>query len=427
MKKKSSSSPNWLIIVVIGVAFAMVVGVVKKFSSRQKEHDAQPVAAAKPTQKPKRAAKKAAPPVEPVVVEPAPAPAAPAEPEPVVAAEPTEPELAPVAEPEPEPIAEPDPLDEWRVRSNAVWSVNEAAAAGDMATLQERIQEGENVNARDELGNTPLHVAAAAGHAQAVTALLQAGADSMATNKQGKRPAELAANAATRAACEAGEQGRRRELALFDLLGDDKAEALKSELEAGVNPNALSADNQHSLLTLAAQQGRVAATRVLLYAGANPRYREPSSRYALNLAAGQGNVEVIRMLLEAGADPMAATNHGAYPIHDAIWSGRTAAAIALIPCYASINFSPDGKGNGFPISMAIGRGNRDIVRAFLEAGLKPNDPRFAREPLLVQAAKKNDAEMVRMLLAAGADKNAKDAQGKRAADYAAPELAKLLK
>lgn len=386
MKRKSSASPSWLAVVLMGGAFTTVVGVSKKYAAPDGAQSTQPVALL------------------------------------VAGAQAQTAEAVCVAQDTPQ-----EPLESWRQRSNAVWSVHEAAAAGDVETLQARLSEGEPANAADEMGNTPLHLAAAAGQAPAVSALLAAGADPLALNQEGLRPAELAAGAAVRAACEAGELPRRRELALFDAVRAGRVDEASRELAAGVNPNALSADHEHSLLTTAALAGQVEVARALLAAGANPCYRERSSRYALNHAAAQGSVELITLLLAAGADPMAHTNHGAYPIHDAIWSGRTAAAVALIPCYKEIGYSPDGKGNGYPVSMAISRGNREVLQAFLRAGLDPNDPRFAREPLLTQAAKRNDAEMLRMLLAAGADKNAADSQGKRAADYATGPAAELLR
>lgn len=404
MKRNSSASPNWLVIALVGLAFAMVVGTVKRVSLPKEDNAQRAVVAPEVVAK-----RKAAPPRA----------------EAAVKGELPPPILSAVAAAE--PVVVEDPLEEWRVRSNGVWSVCEAATAGNMEVLLERVREGENVNARDEMGNTPLHLAAVNGHVQVVYALLKVGADPLAVNKEGKRPAELAANEAVRAACEEGEKPRRREIALFEAVRAGRLDEVQLALKDGVNPNALSEDSQHSLLTTAAAEGQVEVARALLAAGADPRYREPSSRYALNLAAGRGSVEIIEMLLAAGADPMAHTNHGAYPIHDAIWSGRTAAAIALIPCYKGINFSPDGRGNGYPVAMAISRGNREVLRAFLKAGLKPNDDIFSKEPLLVMAAKRNDAEMVRMLLDAGADKNAKDAQGKCAADYAGGDVAALLK
>lgn len=413
MKQYKSASSRWLVVASIAAVYAIVVSGVKKLSSSEPAPAPAPHAApaahksTAPSHKRKRP-EHSAPPAAPAEAPPA-APAA--------AAAVEAPAAAPVE----------DPLAAWRVRSNAVWSLCEAAAVGDMQTLRARLNEQENVNARDELGNTPLHLAAAAGQVEPLQALLQAGADPLAVNKKGLSPAQVAADEATRAACQAGELPRRKQLELFDAVKAGRVEQVRRALQDGVNPNALSADSESSLLTAAVMAGQVEISRLLLEAGANVLYVQPNSRCALNLAAGGGKVELVKLLLSHGADPMMHTNHGAYPIHDAIWSGRTEAALLLIPYYKDINYSPNGRGNGYPISMAIGRGNRRVVQAFLDAGLNPNDPIFAKEPLLVQAAKRNDAELVRMLLNAHADKQAKDAQGKRAIDYASGDLAELLK
>lgn len=457
MKRKQTANSWWGLIAIVAVGYVGTIVAMKCGASTGEESTAAAVAAHSPKRKsaPKAAPAKhkhvaqrrsvdagGEPPLAGREIAMSAASAPPAAP-----AELSEPSEQPAAEPMPAPqkaalpLAPPpqdtpqaeavmpfgESVEAWRVRNEAVWSLNEAAVAGDLAVCLARIGEGEPVSAADEQGNTPLHLAAAAGHDKVALALLENGADPMAENKEGKRPAEVASTEAARAACEEGEKPRRKELALFTAVREGRVGELQLALKAGVNPNALSGDNAHSLLTAAVIAGQVEAARVLLKAGAEVNYVEPSSRTALNHAAGGGNVEMVQMLLNAGADPMMHTNHGAYPIHDAIWSGRTAAAVLLVPYYKSVGYNPDGRGNGYPATMAIGRGNVEVLKALLAAGLNPNDPVFAKEPLLVMAAKGNRLEMARVLLKAGADKRAKDATGKKAADYAKGDLLKLLK
>ena len=372
------------------------------------------------------------------------------EPQPTPVPEPMEPEAEPmepeaeepaVQEPPPAPEKEAAPIAQkaeartepknvrmrWMQRSNSVYSVSEAATAGDMAVLQERLKEGDSVNVRNEYGNTPLHLAVMADHGEMVQFLLAAGADPMAENKAGKIPSALACSETVRRLCEKGEAPRRREIALAEQIRAGQGAGVAQALQEGVSPNALAADNKGSLLTLAVEAGMAEVVRQLLAAGADACYVRPDTRSVLTLAAGRGNVEILRMLLQAGADPMTHTGHGAYPIHDAIWSGRTAAAVELIPYYKKLNFNPDGKGNGYPVAMAIRRGNIEVVQAFIKAGMRVNDPMFSSEPLLVVAVKSNRPEIVRLLLKASANKNQKDASGKSAVDYARGELKELLR
>lgn len=86
-------------------------------------------------------------------------------------------------------------LQAWMQRSNGVYSLHEAAGAGNMEVLEARLREGADTNLRDENGATPLHLAAAAGHADAVEALLKAGADKTITDNAGKTPADVATGA----------------------------------------------------------------------------------------------------------------------------------------------------------------------------------------------------------------------------------------
>ena len=67
-----------------------------------------------------------------------------------------------------------------------------AARNGHMVAVTALINAGADTNARDEDGNTALHLAVGNGHAQAVTALLNAGADTNARDKDGNTALHLA-------------------------------------------------------------------------------------------------------------------------------------------------------------------------------------------------------------------------------------------
>lgn len=327
----------------------------------------------------------------------------------------------------PAQLSAPASLTGWFQRSNGTYSVYEAARAGDTATLKARLSEGDPANGTNEQGDTPLHLAAAAGHADAVQCLLTAGADPLATNAAGKKAAEVASTAECRRACQKVEATRRREIELFPAVRRDDLPTLRAALDSGLSANALSENNELSLLAEAVQAGATQCATLLLQRGANPNFPLRGGKSLLHLAAGAGRAELIPALLQAGADPMARAGNGAYAIHDAIWSGKTEAALSLIPAYKSVGYNPDGGANGYPINMAIARGNPTIVQALLQAGVNPNDKIFAREPLLISATRSGRAHIVTLLLQAGADKSARDTSGHTAADYANAEIAPLLR
>ncbi len=60
-------------------------------------------------------------------------------------------------------------------RSNGVYSLHEATAAGDTQALTTRLQEGANPNEMDENGDSPLHLAARGQSPQVLNLLLRAG------------------------------------------------------------------------------------------------------------------------------------------------------------------------------------------------------------------------------------------------------------
>ena len=316
----------------------------------------------------------------------------------------------------------------WLRRSNAVYSPLEAAEYGTEKQLQEAVvAEPAQVNATDELGRTALHIAAANGKAGAVKILLTAGADAAARDVAGKLPIEIAQGKDTVKLLEAAGRAREKELQLSRDIKAGNIDAVNAALNAGVNANALSEDRCGTMLSVAILANNAEAVTALLQAGADANYVNAAQKSVLHLAAASASGAVVKALLAAEADPYHPGNNGATPLHDAV-CGRNAAAVeALIPAYKADNFSPDGKRNGYPVAMAITWNRADFLQMFINAGIDVNDKRFADSPLLHQAVKHNRVFMVKMLLDAGANRTAKDAQGKTAIEYADGEAYELLK
>lgn len=311
-------------------------------------------------------------------------------------------------------------------RSNAIYSLHEGATAGCTATLEARITDGDNVNAKDEMGNTPLILAVLNGHADAAAILLEAGADPMTPDAAGRKPSELAGTDELRAVCMKGEAARAKELELVAAVADGDVQSVEALLKEHVSPDAFTADNSKNALILAAQNGNTDIVERLLQAYADVDAVSADKLTALHVAAAADKPAVVTMLLAAGAEPMAQAGNGATPLHDAAWNGRLKAVEALIPAYRDCNFCPDGRWLPSPVAMAITHGNAAMVRLFCENGYNPNVTRKRDdEPALITAVKSNRREIAEILIKAGADKTTKDKEGKTAADYAEGDMKNL--
>lgn len=311
--------------------------------------------------------------------------------------------------------------------SNGVYSILEAAAAGDTEVLKARIAEGCDVNQKDEEGNTALHLAARRNSAESLAILLKKGADPMVEDAAGKTASQLASSQKAIRVLKGAMATRNKEIELCDKVTAGDMQALEAALGSKrFNPNMLNKDNTKSLLIIVCEKGNISMASKLIKAGADVNYEAPNGRSVLHHAGDVDNAELISMLLEAGANPMAPARNGATALHDAVWSRRMSSIKALLPAYKSVNFSPDGRHNGTPIGLAIGRGFTEVVRLFIEAGIDLNDTKYLKNPPLHQAAESGRREMVELFLKAGASKSLKNKAGKTAGDVAAPTVRNLL-
>jgi ankyrin repeat protein len=145
----------------------------------------------------------------------------------------------------------------------------------------------------------------------------------------------------------------------------------------------------------------------------------------LHKAILRNNADIIKALLDGGADPMLRAGNQAVALHDAVWERKHESIKALLPAYKDINYSPAGGFNGTPINLAIDRNFADVVQLFIDAGINLNDNKNGDLPL-VHAAIAGKAECIEVLLKAGADKNARDKNGKTAKEAAAESVRHLL-
>jgi uncharacterized protein len=194
---------------------------------------------------------------------------------------------------------------------------------------------------------TGLHAAAARGEAAEIARLIAAGAAREARDAQGRTALHVAAFAGQR-------------------------EAVRALVAGGADPNAFESA-RYDILTIAAVAGDGELVRLAVSLGANPRLvTSPYTGTALIAAAHLGHVAVVQALIEAGAPLDHVNNLG--------WTALIEAVIL---------------GQGGPTHTAV-------VKALIDAGANPNlGDREGRTPLALARAR-GYAEMVAILVRAGA-------------------------
>ena len=294
---------------------------------------------------------------------------------------------------------------------------------------------GADVNARDTLGQTPLHKAVRQEDDSAVfmvTLLIEGGADANARANDGQTPLHLAAS--------------------LDLVP-----VMSALIQAGAEVDARTNDGL-TPLHLALRRGQRAAATILLEAGADPDARDAEGNpvdptdcehWGTGAFFVFATADIVESCLDAGADPNTLPERAESPetrpfaifeppppLHAAAANARDPAVIAAM-VRAGADVNARGDWDKTPLHEAAENGTPVVVRALLEAGADVNarprgfDPYsgVANTPLHF-AARNPDPEVAAVLLEAGADVNARGQDRTTPLHYAAsnrnPALAILL-
>jgi ankyrin repeat protein len=252
-----------------------------------------------------------------------------------------------------------------------------AARTGNAAAVSVLIGHGANVNVAEQWrGQTALMWAAAQGHASVVGALVKAGADVHARSKT--RTPYAALPAGVDPLDYYTEQGSMR--------------PVPPNTDPAVGPPGFSP------LLFAVRAGHLTAVTALLAAGANANDTLTDGTSALVLAVLNAHYDVGKLLLENGADPNADLQ-GWTALHQLVWTRRPALQRALpspLPTgdVTDLEFLKVLAAHGANVNARQKREPDDANRHAMD--------RTGATPFLL-AAKAADAEMMRALVAVGAD------------------------
>lgn len=194
-------------------------------------------------------------------------------------------------------------------------------------------------------------------------------------------------------------------------------------LDAGANVNRRG--KYHTPLGAAAQSDNVAAVELLIARGAKVNMKLDTADYDTSIALHHAaryssNSDVVRILLEKGSDPNAKGLLGARPLHDAIKASigmltrdgvdKKETVRLLLKFKAAV----DGRnGAGETPLMELADSSKDIalVKMLIDAKANVNARDRYKETALHKAAKGGNAPFVELLLKNGADPMVKDSEG----------------
>ena len=266
---------------------------------------------------------------------------------------------------------------------------------------------GARIDAANRYGVTPLYLASENGSAAIVEALLDGGADpntALPAGETALMTAARAGNVATidlllsRGAEVDATEDWKGQTALMWAAAENNAATITALLDGGADIDARSAGGEYTPLVFAVRGGAVDALRALLDAGADVNATLRDGTSMLVLATINAHWELAAVLLEYGADPDAAAQ-GWTALHQIAWSRRW--------------------NRGFNLPGPAETGDLDsleLVRLLVASGADVN-ARQTQEPVdgnrnkldrigatpFLLAAKSADVPLMRVLLEQGAD------------------------
>jgi ankyrin repeat protein len=305
-----------------------------------------------------------------------------------------------------------------------------AAHWGDLGTADQLIRAKANVNAANDLGVTPLTLACINGDGEMVRKLLAAGANANAPTVTGETPLMTCSRSGNVAGVQAllekgaavnAKENLQDQTALMWAVAERHPEVVRVLLEHGAD---LRARSRITHLLIMREAEEVTGAKFVCRPGqpkgtcANAEIIDKGGSTALLFAARRGDVESANLLLAAGAN-----------VNDTAPDGNTALVLAAFSGHGNVGVfllnrgaNPNSDGAGYTaLHAAVLRNDADLVKSLLAHGANPNIQITKGTPVTREgqdfilpaglvgatpfflAAKLVEVDIMRLLASAGAD------------------------
>ncbi|WP_264719450.1 MULTISPECIES: ankyrin repeat domain-containing protein [unclassified Wolbachia] len=224
--------------------------------------------------------------------------------------------------------------------------INELFAAvrsGDANQVADLINKGDDVNARDNRGNTPLHLAVLADKLQVVEKLIERGADINAKNNHGATPLHWAA--------------LNQNVSIVEKL-----------IEKGANVNEKNKYDNVPLHYAAFFNGCLGTAEKLIEKGANVNAKNNDGATPLHWAALHDNLQVAGLFINKRANVNAKDENGWTPLHTAAARGN----LGVVKLILDKSDYVDARG-ALAVANTLNEENSLEIRNLLEERIRRNE------------------------------------------------------
>ena len=286
--------------------------------------------------------------------------------------------------------------------------LHSAAEGGNEVIIETLLSSGLDIDSRGNDGTTPLMVAAAKGEEKTVDLLLSKGADPHLKNFIGRNLLHAAAEGGNisivKSMLSCGIDSKDDESSVTPLIiaaMKNHVEVMKYLLQKGADISLTTGSKKGNALHIASQYGSVAAIEMLLSYDLRPDSRDREGNTPLVYAAGCGQIEAVNCLLKHGADPFLRGEHGWSLLHFAAQSGN----VIIIETMLSKGLDIDSRGETLgltPVMVSIIFEKLEAAKYLLEKGadesLKTTERKIS---LLSLASAGGSVAAIEMLLSHG--------------------------